>query len=214
MNIKNMSSKLLFLTIEIVFLIISLWISRWFISETNIVDVVRNIKLNIIQPIESIIIVFCIFHTMISYIYVPGNISFIYILLIIILMESWQNIIITVIIIYFVTEKLFVIKKYSREIMMFINKIVARILIFGFLIVIIYFLHFGSIIYITNKETSGIDSPEMIRYYNILVTLPSIYRLVNIIYQLVCVFGVNIHIWLMINFVRCIYDITLCPQKI
>ncbi|AGD92970.1 hypothetical protein LBA_01052 [Megavirus lba] len=209
MNIKNMSSKLLFSTIEIVFLIVSLWISRWLLAEFNIGDMVREIKLNIIQPIEFITIIFCIFHTMISYMYVPGNISFIYILLIVILIESWQNIFAMIIIIYFVTEKISIIKKYSHEIMLFINKTIARILIFIFLITIIYFLHFGSITYISNKETNGIDSPEMIRYYNLLVTLPSIYRLMNIIYRLICVFGVNIYIWLMINFVRCIYNIKL-----
>ncbi|ANB51060.1 hypothetical protein [Powai lake megavirus] len=209
MNIKNMSSKLLFSTIEIVFLIVSLWISRWLLAEFNIVDMVSEIKLNIIQPIELITIILCVFHTMISYMYVPGNISFIYILLIVILIESWQNIIITIIIIYFVTERISIIKKYSREIMLFINKTITRILIFILLITIIYFLHFGSIIYISNKETSGIDSSEMIRYYNILVTLPSIYRLMNIIYRLICVFGINIYIWLMINIVRCIYNIKL-----
>nr|URM61876.1 hypothetical protein [Mimivirus sp.] len=132
MNIKNMSSKLLFSTIEIVFLIVSLWISRWLLAEFNIGDMVREIKLNIIQPIELITIIFCIFHTMISYMYVPGNISFIYILLIVILIESWQNIIIMVIIIYFVTEKISIIKKYSQEIMLFINKTIMRILIFIF----------------------------------------------------------------------------------
>lgn len=129
MNIKNISSRLLEIIIEIIFLIISLWISFWFISKSNLVDIIHKTKLNIIKPIELITIMFFIFYTMKSYIYIPGNFSFIYILLTITLVESWENIVIVIIVIYLLTEKISFIKNYSQKIMQFFAGIVDRILI-------------------------------------------------------------------------------------
>ncbi|AZL89635.1 hypothetical protein QKC54_gp0968 [Megavirus baoshan] len=129
----NISSRLLGIIIEINFLIISLWISFWFISKSNLINIIHETRLNIIKPIELITIMFCIFYTMKSCIYIPGNFPLIYILLTITLIESWENMVIVVIVIYFLTEKISIIKNYSQEIMQLIDKTINRIFMEQFL---------------------------------------------------------------------------------
>nr|QZX42663.1 hypothetical protein [Mimivirus sp.] len=202
MNTNNMVFKFLVLTVEVVLLIISFWLSYWSTSQLNIVDIVNETIVDYIIPIKSLTVILSVFHIVISS-YIPENSSsHIYVSLALILKESWTNLAITTVVIYLLTEKISFIKNNAQEIVQFIAKTIGRISIYCLLAIMIYVSFVFYIFHINNKSNDGTVASTIIHYHSIFVSMPLLYRLLNIL-------GINIYIWLVIDFVKFIADTKL-----
>lgn len=195
MNTNNVVSKFLIFTMEVVLLIVSFWLSYWLTSQSSIVDMINETRIDYIIPIKSLVLILSIFQITISS-YIPDNgSSYIYVSLALILKESWTNLAITVVVIYLLTEKISFIKKNAQKIIQFITRTIKRISIYCLLAFIIYITFVFYVFHINNKSNDGTVALTIIHHHSIFVSMPLLYRLLNIL-------GINVYIWLVIDFVK------------
>nr|WBF70283.1 hypothetical protein [Megavirus caiporensis] len=195
MHINNMISRFLIFSVELVLLIVSIWLSYWLTSQSSIVDMINETRIEYIIPIKSLVLILSVFQIAISSYVLDNSSSYIYVTLALILKESWINLIIIVMVIYLLTNKISFIKNNAQKITQFITRTIRRISIYCLLAFIIYIIFVFYIFHINNCSNDGTIAPTIIHHHSIFVSIPFLYGLLNIL-------GMNIYIWLVIDIIR------------